>query len=389
MIELNEFKANLQNIVGQEQIVTYPQDGDEVMVAIMPPGISIDDLAAFLHSLLGDTGDAWNILPSSLPIKDLRLESLFFNKGTDDHPFQLEFTINWDSAHWELIPGVLALANPSITLQIIGSHQLIPIHANGTVSGLIEIEEIPIFIEVMLPDGTFKAELVQSEETQPTAGLILNKFQAGAKQQESHGDQGFDLGPVTLEDLSLLGSVRTRRLLVHLALGQIDLGPGELETQLTVDYMGGANSQLSGMIWGQYNISRKGSNDDTLFSLMLLAAYDGPGKSWKFEGGAVSGSEKAVSIKDLIEAFTDADGIPGIFAQLGIKYLHLAYETGPGNFEFQCDVEVDDLFGAGVDVELIVDVRLQRMGNARQANPPNMRRLLTAVCFSIYKTIRF
>jgi len=116
-------------------------------------------------------------------------------------------------------------------------------------------------------------------------------------------------------------------------------------------------------VWGEYDILKKGSTD-ILFSLLLVAAYDGPGKNWKFEGGAASAGDKAVTIKELIGAFTDTDGIPGVFDQLAIRSLHLTYETGPGNFEFECDVEVHDLFGAGATVEMVVSVRLHKAGAA-------------------------
>ena len=355
MIKSETLKSNLLNKgVNPEAIDSEPD-----YLFISEPGVSINDISDFIKGTLSEFGDFGDVIPNELPIGNITLSSLqFFPSTGTDEPLYLRFILKWAKATWQIIPGTVALAEPKIEIIVVGSN------ISAEISGDIIIHEIPLNLAVELPNSSFRADLKRDEtEGGQSATALLNSFQIGSTNGNRQGRPGLKLESVTLNDLSLLGNIRARRALFHLALSKIPLGHGKLATQLTIDYTGGANSQLSGMIWGQYNISRKGSNDDTLFSLMLLAAYDGPGKSWKFEGGAVSGSEKAVSVKDLIEAFTDADGIPGIFAQLGIKYLHLAYETGPGNFEFQCDVEVDDLFGENANVELIVDVRLQKVGS--------------------------
>lgn len=355
---------------GDELATLQDEQGQEdTFLAILPPGIEVKDIRAFLQIVLAELGDAWDILPASLPVDGVRLSSLNFSPQTASLPFELDFTVDWVSAHWEMIPGVLALASPSITVNIRGKADPDDhLHVSGTTSGIVEIEEIPIYVEIDLPNGTFKAELLKQDDsgTSTGAGSLLHSFQVGGEPQHAENGQGFDLGALTLDDLTVLGSIPARRLLLHLALGQFQLGPGELAAQLTIDYFGGEDSQLSGQVWGQYDIHKDGGAD-ALFSLMLAAAYDGPGKSWKFEGGAASASDGAVMIADLIAAFTDTGGIPGVFDQLGIRYLHLTYETGSGDFAFQCDVEVKDLFGADAKVEMIVDVHLQKVGDATGA----------------------
>ena len=367
-LTLNGLQSGLSSQgVGADQVVTTAA-GDFLMIA--PPGISIGDIRAFLKGTLAELGDAWDILPDSLPVDGVRLSSLNYSPATTDAPMNLDFTVDWLAARWEMIPGILALASPSIGVQITGkTYPGGQVLVSGEVAGVVEVAQLPIFIEVWLPDGTFQAHaLIQGEPgvagfKPPDASALLQTFQVGGDTPQGEQKGGIDLGVLTLNDMTVLGAVPARRVLFHLALSQITLGPGDLAAQLTIDYFGGPESQLSGMVWGQYTIHKKGS-DDPLFSIMLAAAYDGPGKNWKLEGGAASATTDAVSIKDLIEAFSDAEGIPGILDDLAIKYLHLVYETGPGNFEFQCDVEVEHLFGKDARVEMIVDVRLHRATDA-------------------------
>lgn len=338
--------------------VLQDDNGQDSFIAISPPGISVKDIRTFLKATLADIGDVWDIIPESLPVDGVRLSSFRFCPKADGYPFQLEFTIDWPSAHWEMIPGILAFASPSVEMYITGkADEYDTVRVSGAVSGVVEIEKTPVFIEVELPNGTFKAELLKGDDyAKHSAGALFQKFQVGSTQQNTKDDKGIDLGALTIEDLVVLGSIPARRLLFHLALGHISIGPGDMAVQMTIDYFGGENSQLSGQVWGQYDIHKK-NTQDTLFSLMLSAAYDGPGKNWKFEGGAAG---SGVSIADIIGAFTDTGGVPGILNQIVIRYLHLSYETGPGNFEFQCDVEVKELFGKDAEVEMIVEVRLQK-----------------------------
>jgi len=353
--------------VGADQITTTAA-ADFLMIA--PPGISVGDIRAFLKGTLAELGDVWDILPDSLPVDGVRLSSLNFSPATAGEPMYLDFTVDWPTADWEMIAGILSLSSPSIDVHVIGKtapdgRTLV----SGAVAGVVKVSQVPIFIQVELPDGTFLAHLVTAGEPgtdgsppPPSASSLLQAFQVGGDKPKAEDGGGVDLGVLTLNDLTVVGSMPARRVLFHLALGNIPVGPGDLNTQLTIDYFGGPDAQLSGQVWGQYDILQKGS-DDTLFSIMLAAAYDGPGQSWKLEGGATSGRTDPVTIKELIEAFSDVEGIPDLFNDLGIKYLHLLYESGPGNFEFQCDVEVEHLFGENANVEMIVDVRLHKVGS--------------------------
>ena len=361
-------------------------DEEHQVLMLLEPGVSIENVRHFLETTLSVIPGLVDLLPDSLPVDGVTLSSLIFTPGSNGSPYHLEFVVGWGSAHWEIIPNLLALAAPSITVYVTGKADADDrTQVSATVAGTVEIKDIPIFIEVELPDGTFEARLLQedavgdasmgglsADSPQPEdagndtrtaghpAGALLQHFQVGGTSQ-SGNTQGFDLGLVRLNDLTIRGHIPTRRLLLHLALDSIRLGPGDLAAQLTIDYIGGANSQLSGMVWGQYDILAKDSST-TLFSLMLAATYDGPGQNWRFEGGATSG--EGVTIKQVVEAFTDSDNIPGVLDRLELRYLHLAYETGSGNFEFECDVEVGALFGEHSSVEMIVDVHLHKADGA-------------------------
>jgi hypothetical protein len=251
-------------------------------------------------------------------------------------------------------PGVLSVGHPEIKIGVNGGWTF------GDLAGDVKIESVPLHLEFELPNTLIKAELPDNAPAR-SAGDLMKKFQVGDTQGNGGKSAAINLGVLSNEALSVLGNIQGRRLLFYVALGHIKLGPGNLPTALSIDYVGGPDGQLSGQVWSQYDTPQKDS-DDTLFSIMLAAAYDGPGQSWTLEGGATSGRTDPVTIKELIEAFANVEGIPDIFSKLGINYLHLLYETGPGNFEFQCDVEVKNLFGENVSVEMIVDDRLHKVG---------------------------
>ena len=89
-----------------------------------------------------DLGDAWDILPASLPVDGVRLSSFMFSATA---PFVLEFTVDWLDAHWEMIPGVLALASPSIAIYITGKADAYDrVRVSGTVAGVVELSLIHI-----------------------------------------------------------------------------------------------------------------------------------------------------------------------------------------------------------------------------------------------------
>lgn len=323
---------------------------------ISPPGVPVQKIGDFFRNTLGDIPELNSLLPDSLPVGNVQLSHFKFTPTSDSGPYDVEITLSWPDLEWALIPGILALSHPEITIGVTGGS------AYGDVDGDAQVEGVPLHLTLELPTTVLTASLPDTTPA-PSAGKLLQSFQVTEPQGNGRANAAIDLGVLSLEALSVLGNIEGSRLLLYMALGHIEFGPGDLATQLTIDYIGGPNSQLSGQVWGQYDIHRKDS-DDTLFSIMLLAAYDGPGKSWKFEGGAAGAGGEPVTISDLIEVFTDSADIPGIFNQVDISYLHLAYETGSGDFEFQCDVDVSDLFGAEATVEMIVDVHLHKVGQA-------------------------
>ena len=320
---------------------------------ISPPGIPIENIADFFLNTLGEIPELQALLPASLPVGDVSLSHFKFTPTSDAGPYLIEGTLSWASLEWAVIPGTLSIGHPQITIGVNGGA------AYGDLAGEAQIAGVPLDLALELPSTLLTAGLPDTATGQ-SAGDLMRKFQVSGAQAGDSGQGAIDLGALTLEALSVVGNVKGSRLLLYVAVGHIRLGPGDLSTQLTIDYLGGPDGQLSGQVWGQYDIHKQGS-DDLLFSIVLAAAYDGPGKSWTLEGGAISATTDAVSIRDLIEAFSNAEGIPGVLDQLAIKYLHLVYETGPGNFEFQCDVEAKHLFGEDANVEMIVDVQLHKV----------------------------
>ena len=80
-----------------ERVSVIQDEQGQSYLFIPPPGIAIQDIRAFLKSTLADLGDAWDILPASLPVDGVRLSSFMFSATA---PFVLEFTVDWLDAHW-------------------------------------------------------------------------------------------------------------------------------------------------------------------------------------------------------------------------------------------------------------------------------------------------
>lgn len=352
-LTVSGLKTSLQG----QNIPADKLEGNTGFLTISPPGISIGEIRKFLKGTLAEFGtfgqELSDMIPSSLPIDGITLQSLkFVPKGSDGSPYLLQFTIAWASAKWEMIPGVIALESPSISMQVEGGR------VSGSVSGIVEIENIPLLIEVDLPGELISVQLVKGDGKPQSAAALLQNFKASPDRGKKPNSKGVNLGALTLNDLKLLGSIKGQRALFHLALGNIKIGPGDMALQLTLDYVGGTNSQITGSVYGEYDVKRKGDPKTNLFSISLLAEYDGPEQGWLFEGSASA----SCSIKDLILAFdSDAKGIPGFLSDLAIKFLNLSYNTGRGDFAFSCEVDVKDLFAANTEVDLIVSINLRKV----------------------------
>jgi len=359
-LTVDSLKTSLQ----AQNIPADKLEGNAGFLTISPPGISIGEIRKFLKGTLAEFGDLGqdlsNMIPSSLPIDGISLQSMkFVPRGEDGAPYLLQFTIAWASAKWEMIPGVIALESPSISMQVEGGR------VSGSVSGVVEIENIPLLIEVDLPGELISVQLVKGDEDTQSAAALLQNFKVSPDGAKPPKGKGVKLSALTLNDLKLLGSIKGRRALFHLALGNIKIGPGNTALQLTLDYVGGTNSQITGSVYGEYDIKKKGDPKTNLFSLSLLAEYDGPEQGWLFKGSASSGDGPACSIKDLILAFdSDATTIPDFLSELAIKFLNLSYNTSTGNFSFSCDVDVKDLFGPDTEVDMIVSINLQKVGTS-------------------------
>lgn len=364
-------------------------------LVLTPPGISIKDITDFLNKILNDFGDFGSIIPDDLPIDGIRLTSLTFHpsytksveipaRSTPEKPvtelrlvpYKIAFTLSWQNAKWDMIPGVLSLESPKVHFEDNGGV------LSASLSGIVEIEKIPLLIEVDLPNRTFSVSLViDGKNPSPTA--LLQKFQStpGGDAGSGQKGKGVDLGALTLDDLSILGSFnQTKRALFHIALSKIVLGHGDLALQLSLDYTGGTQSSIKGMVYGDYTVP---SNNPVL-DLMLVAEYDGPGQGWLFEGSMQGFAKKDAngndtfgpSLKAMIAALEGktektVSGIPAVLDEIGVKFLNLSYNTGTGDFEASCEVDTSGLFAEGAEVDFIVSVSLRRQGEPGSNTAPS------------------
>lgn len=329
-------------------------EGNDNFLVINPPGISVGQIRTFLKGTFSEFGELGDMIPDSLPIDGVALQSLKFVPSNGTDPYILQFTVGWASAKWDMIPGIIALESPSISMQILGGS------ISGSVSGIIEIEKIPLLVEVDLPEETVTVKLTSDAGKNNSAADLLKKFQVSPDKATKPDSKGINLGnALTLQDLTLLGSIKGRRALFHLALGQIKIGPGEMGLQLSLDYTGGTNSRISGSVYGEYDIKQPGNSGTNLLTLTLLAEYDGPEQGWLFKG-----SESATcSIGELIEVFDPgAKGVPDFLNNLTLKFLNLSYNTGTQSFSFSCEVDAKQLFGANTEADLIIGIDLKKSG---------------------------
>lgn len=319
-------------------------------VLTLSTAISIKSLDKFLNTAMSAFG-VGNVIPSSLPVNGITLNTLEFTPKSDTSSYSLTFSLSWDSAKWEIFPGLLSLESPEIDVEVIGGRVF------GQVSAVAEVEGIPVYLSLELPGELFRMQLVTGEADSSADGgsgeqrltSLMSKFQAGKSSSGSTLPKG-----ITLKDLSLIGSVQDTHALFNVSLGNMTIGEGDMSLQLAMDYFGGAQSSITGSVWGEYSINEQ-------ISISLLAEFDGPGQGWLFKGGVQTDPATRPPISELIKAFdTDASKIPDFLSRLEIDYLDLSYNTGAKSFSFSCEVDAQGIFGSNTEVGMTVNVNLTK-----------------------------
>ncbi len=340
-------------------------------VLTLPAPISIKDLDKFLNTALSTFG-VGEVIPNSLPVDSITLSTLEFTPKTETSAYNLAFTLSWYSAKWDVFPGVLSLESPEVDVEVIGGRVF------GEVSGVAEIEGIPVYLSLELPGELFRVQLVTGETDSSGEGgngnvrlnSLMSKFQAGKSSSGSALPGG-----ISLKDLSLLGSVQDKHALFNLSLGDMSIGKGEMSLQLAMDYFGGVQNSLTGSVWGEYDIYKLDANGakipakgadgvnsfEKLISISLLAEFDGPGQGWFLKGGVQTDPVTRPPISELIKVFDpDASKIPDFLSRLEIDYLDLSYNMGTKSFSFSCEVDAHGIFGSNTEVDMTVNVNLTK-----------------------------
>lgn len=116
-------------------------DEEHQVLMLLEPGVSIENVRHFLETTLSVIPGLVDLLPDSLPVDGVTLSSLIFTPGSNGSPYHLEFVVGWGSAHWEIIPNLLALAAPSITVYVTGKADADDrTQVSATVAGTVEIK---------------------------------------------------------------------------------------------------------------------------------------------------------------------------------------------------------------------------------------------------------
>jgi hypothetical protein len=327
------------------------------------PGVSLSDLANFLawvdKELFDNNLGLKDLLPDALTngsAGTISLASLFFAKKTAEKPTLLRFQLRWDlPPTWEIVPGEFAIKDIEISIEISGAH------ASAKLSGTMAIEDLTLVAEAEFPSLYVKAQLQKPEEgdPKPSPNALFNRFPVGKLEGKAGGP--------TLTDLLLLADVRNRRVVLHLGLADIQVGPVDAAFQLELNYDSKPKGQLTGLLWSEYLIERAGHPDEPV-KIAVMAAHEAPEAGWQFEG--------AVSVDDLPlgelvahfeKEFKIKEAIPPSLTNLGlnIKLIQVAFNTATKDFSFAFDL---DFFAkkqkgnaqAGNEVEMIVQVDMKR-----------------------------
>ncbi|MCB9285186.1 MAG: hypothetical protein H6563_14005 [Lewinellaceae bacterium] len=282
-----------------------------------------------------------------------------YNDGSNGSVKQIKIVITCENSTspWAIIPEVFVVEQISVSIEVIETA------ISATLYGTLYIEGIPLVVEADFPSMFVKAEML-TDDHKDSANKLLKRFQAGPI---SSGQ----LEGLTLTQLFLLGDPRNKKAVIRLGLGGIKIGPGTLALQGSLDYTGKPGSQVTGAFWGEYVIDPSPAFQPYSlqpYSFSLMAAFDGPGQGWKFEGRAGvdptnQQKERAAGIADLIKVFDenlDLNSLPRFLKELQVVNLDLAFETETKNLSFDCEVQADQLFGANSEVEMIVSIHLKR-----------------------------
>lgn len=369
-MELNDIEQRLLEV---RVLADNVKITDGRYLSIKEP-ISLKDGTNFLSAVLPEQGDWSGFFPDGMNLDNFKLESFDVtlpekkaggqspsSPTTDPTPPDSQFysigcILGVTDVQWDIIPSVLSVRGFSVALEFGKGYRY------GKVSAIINLGDIPISIALELPNTSFEIGTKMPTAEGITAKALFDKFGLAAVLQTA-SSAGINLETLALKELRILGNASGRRIYFYLSLGNLQIGPGQLSTMFELDYFGGANSSKSGQLYGQYDILRKGPSEEVLFSITLSALFDGANKDYHFKGAATAPDPAAPpSVTDLIAAFADIDGIPGILNDLKIKQLSLAYQTASKKFDLICDVVVDDLFGTDASVEMIVNVHLEKGG---------------------------
>lgn len=289
---------------------------------------------------------------------ELGLDYLDIQKPTGE-PLQITATFSWPDLELPLIPDLVTVGQPVFSLFVRGKS------VSVTVSGVVEIEDYALEVEVHLPSFYIKAELPDIGGHEGHSAMsLLQRFNA---------DPGgmAPVSPPRLSQLLILAHPRLQRAVFKLALDDLTFGPVSIDTQLELIYQQGG---FTGSIWGDFLID---IDETKKLLLTLSAAYDGPGSGWQLEGGlATSG----INLVELFEALMNKLGVedaalPAALddASIELRYVHLSFNTQSRAFSFSCSLDFQHIFGLdnlaeGSEVQLNLDLNLtphQRTANGQ------------------------
>ena len=339
----DNLKSQLNTLAGREpgQVAKTGWENletDANGVYILPPGVSLNDLATLMNALLSEF-NLGNLVPSDLFSKNVRIASLSLTKGSAHAHTStaLRFTLAWDVV-WDL--ELLKISGPQIEIVYTRGY------AEGTLAGLLTFGEgtnaVTLATSIDFPSGTVIAELTGGEAKTKSAATIFKQFKVPALPQQQHAPAK---GP-HLTGLKLLANVHEKVFAMHVGVGNIMLRKTEAsgkdlvleiaDLQGDLLYSGGAQGQATGQLWATLHIGQK----DKAIKLSILAARQQDG--WLF-GGSISGATGSITLKtfvnDLLLLFGISASAPAELDNLILVGLSVSFDTATKDFTFFCDVK--------------------------------------------------
>lgn len=367
-----------------EGLVTQLENNENASLAFSSPGYSVGAMGKKLIDAIeglsfwgkdaSGKSKGIGMLSGKIPpqllqaLTHLWITDFSFQKedAKNSQPLKLSFRFQWIDKPWDIIPGMLQVSDPHLAFQIEKrsgtayadkGKSFYSLSAN--MGSTLTVDSIPIKLFAEFPGMLFKAELAQAKGSKASAQTLLKRFQLPKHLiEDPNHEQAFEL-----KALQFLGNAQNKRMLAHLAMGNLPLFTNQVflhDLELQLEYQGGKDNGLSGLMWGVLDFaSITIEGKQTPLVLEMLAAHRGPGTGWQFAGSmAIKNIPAGRLISHLASQLGNSSPIPPAIQKLDfdVRKLSVSYDTASREFDFLCDL---DFFSGSTEVGFVLQANMK------------------------------